>query len=207
MYALLRSLRRLKNTLNAINPIAMIKAATAATVSPAIWAGVIFGRSSFATGAAIEVGVDDDVEVADAGSDIESTKTDWLEESCVCSVVLVMDVIVAREIEAVEEAGIRDVAFDVLDAREVLLGTTVRAVFVGRTAFFCPKQTLYAEAAASMLEQEAYTQPSATSPSDSPMVLYREHRHSISPWAVHATGKRCDNEVRIHECAQEGMSC
>ena len=73
---LFRSLRRLKNTLNAINPIAMINAATAATESPAIWAGVILGRSSFAAGATMEVGANDGVDVADAGSEIESTKTD-----------------------------------------------------------------------------------------------------------------------------------
>lgn len=54
----------------------MINAATAATESPAIWAGVILGRSSFAAGATMEVGVNDGVDVADAGSEIESTKTD-----------------------------------------------------------------------------------------------------------------------------------
>lgn len=54
----------------------MMKAATAATESPAIWAGVILGRSSFAAGAGIEVGIDDDVDVADAGIEIESTNTD-----------------------------------------------------------------------------------------------------------------------------------
>jgi isopentenyl diphosphate isomerase/L-lactate dehydrogenase-like FMN-dependent dehydrogenase len=55
---------------------AIIKAATAATESPAICAGVISGRSSFVAGAATEVGVDDAVDVADAGNEIESTKTD-----------------------------------------------------------------------------------------------------------------------------------
>ena len=123
------------------------------------------GRSSFAAGAAIEVGVDDGIEVADAGNEIESTKTDWLEETCVCSVVLVMDVIVALEVEVVGGVEEREVVL------EVPLGTTVRAVFVGNTAFFWPRQTLYADAAASMLPHEAYTQPRATSPSDSPMVL------------------------------------
>lgn len=129
------------------------------------------GRSSFAAGAAIEVGVAEDVDVADAGTDIESTNTDWLAEVCVCSVVLVMDVIVARDVEVEEKSGPRDVVLAVLDLLDVLLGTTVRAVLVGRTAFFCPKQTLYAGPAASMLEQEAYTHPKATSPNDSPAML------------------------------------
>lgn len=126
----LRSLRRLKNTLNAIRPMAMIKAATAATVSPAIWAGLILGRSSLAAGAAIRVGVEDAVGVEEAGIEFESTKTDRLDDTCVWRVVLVTDVIVAafdvRVLEAVE-AWVA-----VLD---VLLGTTVRAVLVGRTAF------------------------------------------------------------------------
>ncbi|KAJ4990102.1 hypothetical protein SVAN01_04383 [Stagonosporopsis vannaccii] len=133
----------------------MMKAATAATVSPAICAGVILGRSSFTAGAAIEVGVEDDVDVADAGTDIESTNTDWLEEAFVCRVVLLIDVIVARDVDTEEEISARDVVLDVLGLLDVLLGTIVRAVLVGKTAFFCPKQTLYAEAAVSMLEQEA----------------------------------------------------
>lgn len=76
-----------------------------------------------------------------------------------------MGVIVALEVDkvgGVEELGV------VLD---MLLGTTVRAVLVGETAFFWPRQTLYADAAVSMLPQEAYTQPKATSPNDSPVVL------------------------------------
>lgn len=41
-----------------------------------------------------------------------------------------MDVIVAREVEVVGEVEARDVVL------EVLLRTTVRAVLVGKTAFF-----------------------------------------------------------------------
>jgi hypothetical protein len=83
MYKFFRSLRRLRNTLNAINPMAMMNAATAATESPAICAGDILGRSSFEAGAAIALGVDEGDDVADAGREIESTKADWLEETCV----------------------------------------------------------------------------------------------------------------------------
>lgn len=75
------------------------------------------------------------------------------------------DVRVADAVEAVEAVEVRVVVLD------VLLGTTVRAVLVGKTAFFCPRQTLYADAANSILPHDAYTQPSATSPRDSPMVL------------------------------------
>ena len=109
----------------------MIKAATAATESPAICAGVILGRSLFEAGAAPEVGVEDEdrLDVADAGAEIESANTDWLEETCVWSVDLMMDVIVAREIEVVEEVETRDVVLG------VRLGTTVSAVLVGSTAF------------------------------------------------------------------------
>lgn len=74
-------MRRLRNTLNAINPMAMMNAATAATESPAIWAGDIFGRSSLVAGAATAVGVEDGDEVAVAGSEMESTKADWLEDT------------------------------------------------------------------------------------------------------------------------------
>lgn len=70
------------------------------------------------------------VDVADAGSEIESTKTEWLLDGCVCSVVLMMDVMVALELEVVDDVEERG---DVLAA---LLGTTVRAVLVGKTAFF-----------------------------------------------------------------------
>jgi hypothetical protein len=150
---------------------AIMKAATAATDSPAICAGVIFGRPSFATGAAIEVGVDEVVDVADvadvadAGSDIESTKTDWLEDNCVCNVFLVLDVIVAIVTGVVDDVEDREVVLG------TLLATMVRAVLVGKTAFFWPRHTLYADAARSMLLQEAYTQPRATSPNDSPLKL------------------------------------
>ena len=54
----------------------------------------------------------------------------------------------------------------------VELGTTVRMVKVGGTAFRCPKQALYAEAALrSTVGQDAYMHPRATSPSDSPLKL------------------------------------
>ena len=122
-------------------------------------------------GAAIEVGVEDAVGVVEAGMELESTKADSLEDIRVWKVVLVTGVIVACDVrvaEAVEAVEAVDVRVDVLD---VLLGTTVRAVLVGKTAFFCPRQTLYADAAKSMLPHDAYTQPSATSPRDSPMVL------------------------------------
>lgn len=143
----------------------MINAATAATDKPAICAGVILGRSSLATGAAIEVGVDEGVDVADAGSEIESTKTDWLEDAFVCSIVLVMDVIVALVVNVVDDDRDREVVLT------TLLATMVRAVLVGKTAFFWPIQTLYADAAVSILPHEAYTQPRATSPNDSPLKL------------------------------------
>jgi hypothetical protein len=61
---------------------------------------------------------------------------------------------------------------DVEDVRGALLATTVRTDFVGMTASRCPRHTLYAEAApGSSLEQPVYTQPRATSPSDSPPLL------------------------------------
>ena len=77
-------------------------------------------------------------------------------------VIVACDVRVAEVVEAIE---VRVVVLD------VLLGTTVRAVLVGKTASFCPRHTLYADAADSILLHDAYTQPSAISPSDSPMVL------------------------------------
>lgn len=104
--------------------------------------------------------------MAVAGIEIESTNTDWLDDICVCSVDLVIDVIVALEVSVV--VGNVEEREGVL---EVLLGTTVRAVLVGKTAFFWPRHTLYADAAVSMLPHEAYTHPRATSPSDSPLVL------------------------------------
>jgi hypothetical protein len=79
----------------------------------------------------------------------------------VTGVIVACDVRVAEAVEAIEVRVVLD----------VLLGTTVRAVLVGKTAFFCPRQTLYADAANSILPHDAYTQPSATSPRDSPMVL------------------------------------
>ena len=119
-------------------------------------------------GAAIEVGVEDAVGVVEAGMELESTKADLLEDIRVWKVVLVTGVIVACDVRVAEAVEAVEVRVDVLD---VLLGTTVRAVLVGKTALFCPRQTLYADAAKSMLPHDAYTQPSATSPRDSPMVL------------------------------------
>jgi hypothetical protein len=124
----------------------MMKAATAATDNPAIWAGVILGLSSSTAGSATGVEVDDAEEVADGVEDTESGKMDWVEIR-VCSVVLVMDVMGVKDV-----MGVMD---DVVDSAEDLdnvgvgglLVTMVRAVFVGRTAFFCPRHTLYAEAA------------------------------------------------------------
>ena len=113
-----------------------MNAATAATESPAIWAGVILGRSSFAAGATIEVGADEAVDVAVAGCEIESTKTDWLEDILVCTVVPVMDVMDALEVDVVDHIEERDVVLG------MLLGTTVRAVLVGKTASFWPRQML-----------------------------------------------------------------
>lgn len=127
---LFRSLRRLRNTLKAISPIAIIKAATAATDSPAIWAGLILGRSSSAAGVVMEVGVVEVADVAVAGSEIESTKTEWLDEICICNVDLVTDVMVALGVEVVGNVEEREAVL------EILLGTTVRAVLVGKTAFF-----------------------------------------------------------------------
>jgi hypothetical protein len=138
---LFRSFRFRKNTLKAISPIAMMKAATAATDKPAICAGVILGLSSSTAGSATGVEVDDAEEVADGVEDTESGKMDWVEIR-VCSVVLVMDVMdVTDEVtfdsaEDLDDVGVGE-----------LLVTMVRAVFVGRTAFFCPRHTLYAEAA------------------------------------------------------------
>lgn len=61
---------------------------------------------------------------------------------------------------------------DVDAVRVALLATTVSAVFVGMTASFCPRHTLYAAAAPrSTVEHDEYTQPRATSPSDSPLLL------------------------------------
>jgi len=61
---------------------------------------------------------------------------------------------------------------DVDVVRRALLAMTVRAVLVGMTASCCPRHTLYAEAAPrSMVEQDEYTQPKATSPRDSPPLL------------------------------------
>lgn len=72
--AFLRSFRRRKQILKAMSPTAMTKAATAATESPAIWAGVILGGCSTATGMAADVV--EGVEVAEGREDIESTMTD-----------------------------------------------------------------------------------------------------------------------------------
>ena len=88
-------------------------------------------------GATTEVDVDNGVDVADAGSEIESTKTDWLEDTCVCIVDLVMDVIVALEVVVVDTIEEREVVLGTL-----LLGTTVRAVLVGETAFSWPRHIL-----------------------------------------------------------------
>jgi hypothetical protein len=56
--------------------------------------------------------------------------------------------------------------------RGALLATTVSTLLVGMTASRCPRHTLYAEAAPwSTMEQPEYTQPRATSPSDSPPLL------------------------------------
>jgi hypothetical protein len=84
-------------------------------------------------------------------------------EARVCSVVLVVD---AMGVVAIGS----DEAFDDGDVEVgVLLATIVRAVLVGRTASFCPRHTLYAEAALrSTVPQDVYTQPRAISPSDSP---------------------------------------
>jgi hypothetical protein len=58
------------------------------------------------------------------------------------------------------------------DVRGTLVATTVSAVLVGMTASRCPRHTLYADPAAlSAMEQLEYTQPRATSPSDSPLLL------------------------------------
>lgn len=139
-----------------------MKAATAATDKPAICAGVILGLfSSSAAGSATGVEVDDAEEVAGGVEGTESRYTDWVEVR-VCSVVLVIDVMVEVSLDSAED----------LDKVEVgeLLVTMVRAVLVGRTAFSCPKHTLYAEAALrSTVWHDVYTQPRAISPSDSPL--------------------------------------
>lgn len=86
--------------------------------------------------------------------------TDWVVLTCDCNVL----VIVGVAIDLTEE--------NVDDVRGALVATTVRAVLVGMTASLCPRHTLYAEAAfLSAMEQPEYTQPRATSPSDSPILL------------------------------------
>jgi hypothetical protein len=70
----LRSLLLLKQTLRAMSPTAITNAATAATDSPAIWAGVILGRSSAVAGTAATEG--EGVEVAEGVEEIESTMAD-----------------------------------------------------------------------------------------------------------------------------------
>jgi hypothetical protein len=77
----------------------------------------------------MEIGVVEVVDVAVAGSEIESTKTDWLDETCVCNIDLVIDVMVVLEVEVVGDVEKRAAVL------EILLGTTVRAVLVGKTAF------------------------------------------------------------------------
>lgn len=77
----------------------------------------------------MEIGVVEVVDVAVAGSEIESTKTDWLDETCVCNIDLVIDVMVVLEVEVVGDVEKRAAVL------EILLGMTVRAVLVGKTAF------------------------------------------------------------------------
>lgn len=67
-----RSFRLLKHTLRAMSPTAIANAATAATDSPAIWAGVILGVAFVVTGTAAKDG--DGKAVADGTEAIESTK-------------------------------------------------------------------------------------------------------------------------------------
>jgi len=130
----LRSFRLLRHTLKAIRPIAVMKAATAATDNPAICAGVILGGSSddFAGGTAVG-----DVEpVADGRDETESTKIDWVECNCSEEDCVVIEVIVAVDLED-----------DTADGRGVPLATTVyvRAVLVGMTAPVLLRQMPYAE--------------------------------------------------------------
>jgi hypothetical protein len=101
--------------------------------------------------------VDDDV--ADGVEEIESMTMDRVEVPVVRRVVV--GVGTAIDLDSIVEV--------VLGA---LLATTVRTLLVGITASCCPRHTLYAEAAPwSTMEQPVYTQPRATSPSDSPLLL------------------------------------
>jgi hypothetical protein len=105
------------------------------------------------------VTVEDAEDVGDGLTCIESTMTDWVDATWDWKVVVIVGVAVVFE-------------EDVDDVRGALVATTVRAVLVGITASRCPRQTLYAAPAAlSAIEQPVYTQPRATSPSDSPLLL------------------------------------
>lgn len=158
-----------------MSPMAVRKEATAATHSPAICAGVIRGVSSAGTGIGAEVAdvidvldVLDVLEVAGGVNEMESTKADCRDEGvCVRNVAADVKIVVALT------AGFEDkfvVVDDVVLAGDVLLTTTVKAVLVGSTALFWPKQTLYADASlCPFLVQDSYTQLRASSPSDSPV--------------------------------------
>ena len=133
-----RSLRLRKHTLRAIRPTAITKTATAATDSPAIWAGVILRGWSATTGSAVKMDEGDDV--AEGMSETESAMADWVDIVCVWSVF----VIEAVATDPDEEDNVDDVA----DIRGAPVATTVRAVLVGVTASRCSMQTLYTAGAA-----------------------------------------------------------
>lgn len=75
-------------------------------------------------------------EVADGVTEIESANIEGVGVTCVRGAPEVNEVIVVKDPRA---------RVDVV--RGALLATTVRAVLVGITASFCPRQTLYADAA------------------------------------------------------------
>lgn len=74
--------------------------------------------------------------MAVAGTEIESTKIDWLEDTIDCNVVLVMDVMDTLETDVVDRVEEREVMLGTLLLLLLLLGTMVRAVLVGKTASF-----------------------------------------------------------------------
>jgi hypothetical protein len=164
--------------------------ATAATDRPAICAGVIVlgpGAASAIAGAAVEPAVDNDEEVDDMKG-LELTTMEF--EGVGWMLVDIVNV----DVRLIEE--------DVVD--EATVAATVSAVWVGRTASFWPRQTLYADDALSMVGHDEYIHLRASSPSDSPRLLYREHRQPMSSWVVHERGNWSWSAERKHGWAHAG---
>ena len=181
---------------------AITNAAPTATDNPAICAGVmVFGGSGAASGEVVPCGA---VDVGGRIDDIESTMTVSVRDVRVEEMDVVFGI---RLVEVIVAGRVEVMLMEVDAAVNVVLTTTVRAVNVGATAYFSPRQILYAKVAPLNVEHDAYMHPTATSPSVCPLELYREQRQLRSTGVVHAKGNCSDSEVPRHGCAHAGTCC